>query len=450
MWQPRAAAPSPPRVLDLALRIGTALLGGGASCREVEAAMRAVTSAYRLNGSVPNVTFSMISLSYQPSVDMAPLAADRSVLDRGSHYTRVDAVERLTARIVDGLPPHAAAEQLAAIEYAPGPYRQWVLSVATALVSAFAAVMVGGGWWVLLGALGGGLVGERAAAAVARTGAAPFYQLGAAAVAAAGIGVAASTVTDPSHAGAMITGALFAQFPGRSLVLAINDGLAGYFLTAGARLLEAFFLLTAIVCGVTATLYIGRLAGAGPTVQDTIFSRAPAAGWALVLTAGALTAAFAVIHEVPPRAIAAATTTGLACFTTYHLLVVAHLAPVAATAVAAILIGIFSGLGARVLGSSTLLLLVPALAPLLPGRSLYLGLLALSEGRFASGGPQLALAIALGLTLAVGTDMGLQIVGRPDSATGTLERPAEPVRTRTTTEKLAGHGLLQIRRGFQP
>lgn len=86
----------------------------------------------------------------------------------------------------------------------------------------------------------------------------------------------------------------------------------------------------------------------------------------------------------------------------------------AATAVAAILIGIVSGLGARVLGSSTLPLLVPALAPLLPGRSLYLGLLALSEGRFASGGPQLALAIALSLTLAVGTDMGLQIVGRPD------------------------------------
>lgn len=167
-------------------RPAAALLSGVASCREVEGAMRAVTSAYRLNGSVP-ITFSMISLSYQPSVDVAPLAADRSVLDRGSYYTRVDDVDRRTARIVDGLPPSAATEQLAAIECGPGPYRRWVLSTATALVSAFAAVMVGGGWWELVGALGGGLVGERTAAAVARTGAAPFYQLGAAAVAAAGI-----------------------------------------------------------------------------------------------------------------------------------------------------------------------------------------------------------------------------------------------------------------------
>jgi uncharacterized membrane protein YjjP (DUF1212 family) len=408
-----AAAGSPSRVFDLALCIGALLLGGGESCCGIESAMLAVTGAYGLDGCVANVTFSMISLSYQPSVDLPPLSADRSVRDRGSRYTRVDAVERLTKRIADGHVPLKAAEaELAAIERAHVPYRPWVLSAATALVSAFAAVIVGGGWPMFLGAFAGGLAGERAAAAVARSGAEQFYQLGAAAVAAAGVGVAVSTVTGPAQAGAVITGALFVQFPGRPLVLAINDGLAGYFLTASARLLEAVFLLAAIVSGVTSALYAGRIAGAVLTAQDAAFGSASATGWALIPAAGALTAAFAVIHEVPQRAVIAATANGIGCFAVYDLLVAeAHLATVAATAVAAVLIGAVGSLGARALGSSTLPLLVPALAPLLPGRSLYLGLLALSEGHFGIGGPQLALAAALSLTIAVGTDVGGQITG---------------------------------------
>ncbi len=61
-----------PRVLDLTLRIGELLLAGGEGAEDVEAAMLGVAYAYGLARVEPNVTFTLLGISYQPSLTDPP------------------------------------------------------------------------------------------------------------------------------------------------------------------------------------------------------------------------------------------------------------------------------------------------------------------------------------------------------------------------------------------
>ena len=84
-----------PRVLDLTLRIGELLLAGGEGAEDVEAAMFAVARAYGLDRCEPTVTFTLLSITHQPSLVDDPVTASRTVRRRGTDYTRLAAVFRL-------------------------------------------------------------------------------------------------------------------------------------------------------------------------------------------------------------------------------------------------------------------------------------------------------------------------------------------------------------------
>src|SRR6185369_17553693 len=87
--------PAVPRVLDLTLRIGELLLAGGEGAEDVEAAMFAVCRSYGLDRCEPGVTFTLLSISYQPSLVDDPVTASRTVRRRGTDYTRLAAVYTL-------------------------------------------------------------------------------------------------------------------------------------------------------------------------------------------------------------------------------------------------------------------------------------------------------------------------------------------------------------------
>src|SRR3546814_14037986 len=87
--------PAVPRVLDLTLRIGELLLAGGEGAEDVEAAMFAVCRAYGLDRCEPNVTFTLLAVSYQPSLVDDPVTASRTVRRRSPDYTRLAAVYQL-------------------------------------------------------------------------------------------------------------------------------------------------------------------------------------------------------------------------------------------------------------------------------------------------------------------------------------------------------------------
>lgn len=183
--------PAVPRVLDLTLRIGELLLAGGEGAEDVEAAMFAVTRSYGLDRSEPTVTFTLLSISHQPSLVDDPVTASRTVRRRGTDYTRLAAVFRLVDDITSedaDVSLEEAYRRLAEIRRNRHPYPGWVLTAAAGLLVSSASVLVGGGVLVFIVAAAGAMLGDRLAWLCAGRGLPEFYQFTVAAMPPAAMG----------------------------------------------------------------------------------------------------------------------------------------------------------------------------------------------------------------------------------------------------------------------
>lgn len=173
------SGPAVPRVLDLTLRIGELLLAGGEGAEDVEAAMFAVCRSYGLDRCEPNVTFTLLSISHQPSLVDDPVTASRTVRRRGTDYTRLAAVFRLVDDLSDpetAISLEEAYGRLAEMRRNRHPYPGWVLTSATGLLAGAASVLVGGDALVFVAAALGAMLGDRLAWLCAGRGLPEFYQ----------------------------------------------------------------------------------------------------------------------------------------------------------------------------------------------------------------------------------------------------------------------------------
>ncbi|PWI17155.1 hypothetical protein DI272_25580 [Streptomyces sp. Act143] len=403
--------PAVPRVLDLTLRIGELLLAGGEGAEDVEAAMFAVCRSYGLDRCEPNVTFTLLSISYQPSLVEDPVTASRTVRRRGTDYTRLAAVYQL----VDDLsyPETAfsleeAYRRLAEIRRNRHPYPGWVLTLASGLLAGAASVLVGGALVVFVAAALGAMLGDRLAWLCAGRGLPEFYQFTVAAMPPAAIGVALTVAHVDVKASAVITGGLFALLPGRALVAGVQDGLTGFYITASARLLEVMYLFVGIVVGVLVVLYFGVQLGAdlNPDVALIIDERPLWQIGASML----LSLTFAVLLQQERSTVLVVTLNGGVAWSVYGALhYVGEISPVASTAVAAGLVGLFGQMMSRYRFASALPYTTAAIGPLLPGSATYFGLLSIARDDVDKGLVSLATAASLAMAIAIGVNLGSEI-----------------------------------------
>ncbi|QOV36526.1 threonine/serine exporter family protein [Streptomyces ferrugineus] len=403
--------PAVPRVLDLTLRIGELLLAGGEGAEDVEAAMFAVCRSYGLDRCEPNVTFTLLSVSYQPSLVDDPVSASRTVRRRGTDYTRLAAVYRLVDDLSDP-ETHISLEEaygrLAEIRRNRHPYPTWVLTAASGLLAGAASVLVGGGVLVFFAAAIGAMLGDRLAWLCAGRGLPEFYQFTVAAMPPAAIGIALTLTHADVRASAVITGGLFALLPGRALVAGVQDGLTGYYITASARLLEVLYFFVGIVVGVLVVLYFGVNLGAelDPDAALHVSNRPYwqiAASMLLALT-------FAVLLQQERSTVLAVTLNGGVAWVVYGAMHYAgELSPVASTAVAAGVVGLFGQLMARYQFASALPYTTAAIGPLLPGSATYFGLLSIAQNDVDAGLVWLATAASLAMAIAIGVNLGSEI-----------------------------------------
>jgi uncharacterized membrane protein YjjP (DUF1212 family) len=402
-----------PRILDLTLRIGELLLAGGEGAEDVEAAMLGVSYAYGLARVEPNVTFTLLGISFQPSLTDPPLTMSRTVRRRGTDYTRLAAVFQL----VEEITAHEATledayRRLADIRRNRHPYGTWVLTGAAGLLAGAASVLVGGGPVIFAAAALAAMLGDRLAWLLAGRGLPEFYQFAAAAMPAAAMGVLIGRYAHwipGAHgvqASAVITGGLFTLLPGRALVAAVQDGLTGFYITASARLLEVMYLVVGIVIGVTVILYAGfTVLGADLNPDQAL--RAYDRPWVQLLAAMVLTLAFAVLLQCERGVLPLVTLNGGIAWTVYGVLhQQAGGNQVAATAAAAGLVGLFGQLMARYRYVSVLPYVTAAIGPLLPGSATYFGLLALTDKHADQAFTLLTRAAALALAIAIGVNLG--------------------------------------------
>ncbi|MGI5402016.1 threonine/serine ThrE exporter family protein [Streptomyces sp. CA-135486] len=400
--------PAVPRVLDLTLRIGELLLAGGEGAEDVEAAMFAISRSYGLDRCEPTVTFTLLSITYQPSLVDDPVTANRTVRRRGTDYTRLAAVYRLVHDISteeSEVSLEEAYRRLAEIRRNRHPYPGWALTAAGGLLAGAASVLVGGDLLVFLAAAIGAMLGDRLAWLCAGRGLPEFYQFVAAAMPPAGMGVALTLTPLDVRASAVITGGLFALIPGRALVAGVQDGLTGFYITAAARLLEVGYLIVGIVVGVLMVLYLGVALDAGLNPETAIHSvERPVIQ---TLAAMALSLCFAVLLQQERNTVLLATLNGGVAWVVYAALAdIAEVSPVAATAVAAGLVGLFGQMLSRYRFASALPYVTAAIGPLLPGSATYFGLLEIARNDLNAGLASLTTAAALALAIAIGVNLG--------------------------------------------
>jgi uncharacterized membrane protein YjjP (DUF1212 family) len=402
------AGPAVPRVLDLTLRIGELLLAGGEGAEDVEAAMFAISRSYGLDRCEPTVTFTLLSITYQPSLVDDPVTANRTVRRRGTDYTRLAAVFRLVHDISSqesDVSLEEAYRRLAEIRRNRHPYPGWALTGAAGLLAGAASVLVGGDALVFLAAAISAMLGDRLAWLCAGRGLPEFYQFVAAAMPSAAMGVALTLTPLDVRASAVITGGLFALIPGRALVAGVQDGLTGFYITAAARLLEVGYLVVGIVVGVLMVLYLGVALDAGLSPETAIHSvERPVIQ---TLAAMALSLCFAVLLQQERSTVLLATLNGGVAWVVYGALAdTAEASPVAATAAAAGLVGLFGQMLSRYQFASALPYVTAAIGPLLPGSATYFGLLEIARNDLNAGLASLSKAAALALAIAIGVNLG--------------------------------------------
>ncbi|MEU3607923.1 threonine/serine exporter family protein [Streptomyces sp. NPDC035033] len=400
--------PSVPRVLDLTLRIGELLLAGGEGAEDVEAAMFAICRSYGLDRCEPTVTFTLLSITYQPSLVDDPVTANRTVRRRGTDYTRLAAVYQLLADInapAHEVSPEEAYRRLAEIRRNRHPYPGWALTAAAGLLAGAASVLLGGGATVFFVAALGAVLGDRLAWLCAGRGLPEFYQFLVAAMPPAAMGVLLTLLHADLRPSAVITGGLFALIPGRALVAAVQDGLTGFYITASARLLEVAYFFVAIVVGVLSVLYVAVQFDAQLNPEGVL--RPVERPVTQIVSSMVLCATFAILLQQSRATVLFATLNGGVAWVVYaSIAVTAEGSAVMATAVAAGLVGLFGQLMARYHHTSSLPYVTAAIGPLLPGSATYFGVLAIAQNNLDQGFASLAKAAALALAIAIGVNLG--------------------------------------------
>ncbi|GGT61919.1 threonine/serine ThrE exporter family protein [Streptomyces coeruleorubidus] len=425
------SGPAVPRVLDLTLRIGELLLAGGEGAEDVEAAMFAVCRSYGLDRCEPNVTFTLLAISYQPSLVDDPVTASRTVRRRGTDYTRLAAVYQLVDDLSDdetAVSLEEAYRRLAEIRRNRHPYPGWALTGASGLLAGAASVLVGGDLIVFVAAALGAMLGDRLAWLCAGRGLPEFYQFTVAATPPAAIGIALTLAHVDVKASAVITGGLFALLPGRALVAGVQDGLTGFYITASARLLEVMYFFVGIVAGVLMVLYFGVQLGARLNPDQALgASDDPAM---MIGASMLLSLAFAVLLQQERSTVVWVTLNGGVAWVVYGAMhYVGDISPVASTAAAAGLVGLFGQLLSRYQFASALPYTTAAIGPLLPGSATYFGLLAIAQNEVDEGLVSLSKAVALAMAIAIGVNLGSEI-SRMFLRIGSAEKRRAAKRTR--------------------
>jgi uncharacterized membrane protein YjjP (DUF1212 family) len=394
------------RILDFALRAGEVLLSGGAGAADVTATTMALANACGLQQVDCDITFTSITLVYVRAKDVAPVTSMRLVRRRVLDYTRVTEVHNLVDDLVEGrVDRDTAMRRLKEIRAARHPYRSWVVTGARAVLAAAIVALLGGGVFVTPAAFVATVLVDRVLLWLDARHVPHFYQNvvgGLIATSTALVLVAADLGVRP---GLVVAGGIILLLPGSTLVGAVQDAITGYLVTAAARAFEVVLLTAGIVTGVAIGLEIGvRL--------DIPVVIAPAASFSLsqvpvqVIAAGLASAAFAAANYAPRRTIPAAGLAGAlgwcALISTDPLAV----SPAFQSAVAAMLVGFGSFALAHRQKAPPLVYLAAGIIPLLPGLTIYRGMLRLAEGDTVGGLGSLGGAVAIGLALAAGAILG--------------------------------------------
>ncbi|RYV52947.1 threonine/serine ThrE exporter family protein [Pengzhenrongella frigida] len=426
--------------LELALRLGEAMLALGASAADVTAAIHRTARAFGLLGCQADVTFTSITISYDRGPGTFPITLMRVARISGLDYGRLGRVMQLSRDIgAERIPIDEALGRLKVhhlaldeIVEAPHAYRRWVVTLFFAVLAAAVAVLLGGGPAVAVVAGATTAVIDRAIWALDRWGLPPFFLQGIGAAIATLVAVGLYVLVPRLPVGfvdlppsLVVASGIVVLLAGTSLVGAAEDAISGFPVTAGGRTFEVVVLTLGIVVGVGGVLDVARRAGVELVMTDN--QQANGSFVVQVLASVVISGAWSMAQYARPRAAAAAAGAGGAAWIVYFVIREIGVGPAVASAVAALLIGFLAEtLGPRI-HVPPIVISVSGIVPLLPGMAIYRALFQLVNEPTSALGPGAANmlgAALIGLSLAAGVTLG-EFLGAP-LRRGTRQRPHVP------------------------
>jgi uncharacterized membrane protein YjjP (DUF1212 family) len=419
--------------MDLILRIGEMLLSSGAGAADVTATMRSVADHLGLRQAEVDVTFTALSMSHQRSLDDVPVLMMRHVQQRDIDYEDLTAVDHLVRDILlDRADLYLARSRMATIVSLGHAFPRWAVTIAWAVMAAGVGVFLGGGAVVSAVAALAAVSIDRVQILMARRRLPFFYHqvAGGAIATLLAAGVAATPIeVDESL---VVTANIIMLLAGIGLMGAVQDALTGFYLTAGARLIEAMMATAGIIAGVALGISVSDVLDIplNNLVPGQIkYSDLPA----VILGAAVSSAAFSVACYAPRRAVAPiAMITAVAALIS-QAVEVNGFGRAAAAGVAAFFVGLVAYAVAGRVRVPPLVVAVPAIVPFLPGLSIYRGLTWLADGGYLVSQGILALmtAISVAIALASGVILG-EYVAQP------LKREARKLENRLAGPRLVG------------
>jgi uncharacterized membrane protein YjjP (DUF1212 family) len=424
------------QAFDLALRIGEVVLSSGAAAADAAVSMMAITSAAGLREADISVTFTELSISWQPSPYSPPETHLRNVKFRGLNYEKLTAVDHLVREIVAGHRPlEDARKQLDQIVSAPYPYPRWASTLGWGVMAAGVGLLIGGGPLIMAAAFVSAVAIDLSNRRLNRQRIPPFYQqvLGGFIATMGAIGL--HVLTPESNVSQVVAAGIIVMLAGIAFVGAVQDAVTGYYVTATARSFEALLLTGGIIGGVSAGLALADRFGITLAVMPY---QARGLGYLPIAILGASLAAagFVFACYAPKRAIVAAVLMGALGQVGYRVMAEADLGGAWATGLAAVLIGVVAYSVAGRLRIPPLVVVVSGIIPLLPGGSIYRGLYKMMEGDVL-GISSLAGAVVIAVALAAGVILG-EYIAQP------LKREARRLETKMSGPRLVGP--LRVRR----
>lgn len=399
------------RVLNFALRAGAAMLSCGASTIEVEETILGLTSACGLAHCEADVTFTSMTASYIPGPDVEPITAVWVVRQRSVDYGHLAGITALRRSLRAGqITPEQAIARLDEILSAPPRGDRLVLLSWAGMAAAF-TVLLGGGWIAGVTAFVSAALVTLLMRVVARHGIPYFFQAAMGSAVATGIAMGVVALHIHVQPPMVVAGGIMVLVPGYALVASVRDAITGFPLSGSAHGLEVLLTAVGILTGVAVVLYAAVSSGIQHPDLTSSFSGPIQQIPVQVVAAGIASCLYAMAAMVPNRSLAYSGIVGACGLAVVLLLQHAGVSSEAGTAIAAVLIGAAGAVLGRKQRTHAFLYIVPGVMPLVPGLTLYQGMLDLFEGN-GSGLPTLLHALTVGLTIAAGVTLG-ELLIRP-------------------------------------
>jgi uncharacterized membrane protein YjjP (DUF1212 family) len=408
------------RALRLVMTLAEKLLSMGVAASDVVHMCLGITNTYCKRRVHIDISYTQINISQDRGIDREPLTLIRTITPDDANYQQIQALQTLALDIRDKhIPLEKAEAKMDEIVTNPPQQSRWIVYAAGGAVSAGVVLLYDGTPIIIATSFVMGFLVTGMLRWMARIGVATFYAqiitslvitLSAAALAWSNTYIGFSV--NPTI---LVIGGIVLLVAGMMIVGAFQDAIDEYYVTANARLLKVAMATGGIVVGVLTGLYVATRFGITfPATPDRLSLADTQLQYVGALV---IAAAFALRNHAHIWGTIVAGGVGALGWWVSRLALSFDFGVVVACAIAATVVGLVATFVSRFWKIPSLAIIAAGVVPLVPGLSLYNGLMGTiahppGDPGFMVALGVLAQAVMIGLGVAAGATLG-NIVGRP-------------------------------------